>query len=105
VLLWAIGHARELSDVDNFDAYLAGPLEIAYALKPLEQAAAEARARRLALQAATTPAGPPAGIPTVPPPQQQIALDVRMLAWIGGGIVVLVLVLLWKRRQSGGMAV
>jgi hypothetical protein len=104
-LLWAIQHARELTDVDNFDAFLLAPLEYAFALKQLEQGAAEARARRLAAQAATTPATPAPGIPTVPPPQPQIPLDNRMLGAAGVGIAVLVLILLWKRRQSGGMAV
>ena len=101
-LLWAIQHARELTDLDNFDAYLLSPLEYAFALKPLEQGAAEARARRLAAQAAVTP---------VPQPQQsqqqfpQIAVDSRVLGVVGGGIILLLIVVAWKRRNGGGMAV
>lgn len=99
VLLWAINHAKELGDVDNFDAFLFSPLEYAYALKQLDQGAAEMRARRLSLQAAATPA---------PQPQwglSQIPLDNRTLAWVGGGLVVTLLIVWWKRRQSGGVGV
>jgi hypothetical protein len=103
-LLWAIQHARELTDVDNFDAFLLTPLDYAYSLKPLDQGAAECRARRLAAQAAVTPTPQPQQQPQ--PPVPQIPLDNRTLAWGGGALVVLVLIVWWKRRQSaGGMGV
>jgi LPXTG-motif cell wall-anchored protein len=47
VALWAIEHARELTDTDSFDAYLQSPLEYALNLKLLSAGAAEARAWRL----------------------------------------------------------
>ena len=42
VVLWAAQHPKELTDTDNLDAFLLAPLEIVYALKSLDQAAAEA---------------------------------------------------------------
>jgi hypothetical protein len=104
VVMWVVQpeHARQLTDVDNFAAVCLSPLEYVFALKPLEQGAAEARARRLAAQAAVTPA------PQPQQPQQQspqIAVDSRLLGVIGGGIVLLLVIVAWKRRQSGGMAV
>jgi hypothetical protein len=106
VVLWAIqpDHARLLTDVDNYDAFLLSPLEIVYSLKPIEQSAAEARALRLAAQAAVTPAPQPQQQPQ--PQVPQIPLDTRTLAWAGGGLVVLLLIVAWKRRQaSGGIGV
>lgn len=100
VLLWAINHAKELGDVDNFDAFLLSPQEYAFALKQLDQGAAEMRARRLSLQAAATPAPQPSSQPS--PGISQIPLDNRTLAWVGGGLLVVVLIVWWKKRQSSG---
>ncbi len=107
VLLWAINHAKELGDVDNFDAFLLTPLEYAYALKTLDQGAAECRARRLAAQAAVTPAQPQQSQPQQQPQSgiSQIPLDNRTLAWVGGGLLIVVLIVWWKKRQSGGVGV
>jgi len=85
VLLYAIQHANELSDVDCFDAYLLNPLEYAYALRPLGEGAAEARARRLSAHAATIP--------------WRVTLDGRAIA-LGGGILAIVLFLWWRRRRQ-----
>lgn len=82
--VYAIQHANELTDVDNFDAYLLNPLEYAYALRPLSEGAAEVRARRLSAQAAWVP--------------WQVTLDGRAIA-IGGGVLAVVLFLWWRRSR------
>jgi hypothetical protein len=104
VALWAIQHQTELTDSDAEEAYCTAPLDYALGLKPLGDGAAESRARRLAAQAAVTPAQS-----QQPQPQQQpqlglsqIPLDNRTLAWVGGGLLVVVLIVWGKKRQSSG---
>jgi hypothetical protein len=80
VLRYAIDHATELTDGDHFNAYLQSPLEYACALRDLAQGAAEARARRLAGEAAAA--------------RWQVRLDGRTLA-LGGSILALGALLLW----------
>jgi hypothetical protein len=84
VALWAIYHARELSDTDSFDAYVLSPLEYALGLKQLAAGAAEARARRLNQAAMTTPQ----------------PVDERVVIAGGAGFLVIVALLLWRRKQS-----
>ncbi|HYV36635.1 MAG TPA: hypothetical protein VE988_13080 [Gemmataceae bacterium] len=85
VALWAIHHAGELADPDSFDAYMLTPLDYALGLKALEQGAAESRARRLHLAAATP-------IPLT---------NDQKLAILGGvGVVLIVIVWLWRRKQA-----
>ena len=89
VALWAIQHVRELGDIDSFDAYLSSPLEYALGLKPLAAGAAEARARRLhqAAMATTSTAVPP-------------WVSERLVIIVSAGVLVLVAVALWRRKQS-----
>ena len=84
VVIFATMHDNELTDVDNFDAYLLNPLDYAYALRKLSEGAAEARARRLTGQAAATP--------------WQLTLDNRTIA-VGGGILAVILLLWWRSRR------
>jgi hypothetical protein len=91
VALWAIHHASELADMDNFDAYLLGPLDYALGLKQLEAGAAETRARRLSMAVVTTP-----------PPTPPLLADERVVAFGVGGFLVVIALLLWRRRQSSG---
>jgi hypothetical protein len=88
VALWAIHHARELTDTDSFVAYLASPLEYALGLKQLQTGAAEVRARRLNQSAITTTPG---------------VASLSSNGRLGIAVVVLVIVglLLWRRRKSG----
>jgi len=89
VALWAIYHARELSDTDSFDAYLRSPLDYALGLKKLATGVAEARARRLN-QAATTAA------------TWEVPLsDDEKLGIVGVAGLVIAGFLLWRRRGSG----
>lgn len=85
VVLYAMQHATELTDVDNFDAYLFSPLDYAYALRKLSEGAAEARARRLTAKAAAT--------------RWQVTLDGQKLAIIGG-VLGIALLLWWRRRRQ-----
>jgi hypothetical protein len=84
VVVFAMQHEAELTDVDHFDAYLLSPLEYAYGLRKLSEGAAEARARRLSGQAAPW----------------QYTLDGRSVA-IGVGILGLLLLLWWRSRRGG----
>ena len=84
VVLYAMQHENELTDVDHFDAYLLNPLVYAYGLRRLSEGAAESRARRLSGQAAAAP--------------WQMTLDGRTVA-VGGGILALVLLLWWRRGR------
>ncbi|HYV37935.1 MAG TPA: hypothetical protein VE988_19780 [Gemmataceae bacterium] len=85
VALWAIHHAGELADPDSFDAYMLTPLDYALGLKALEQGAAESRARRLHLAAATP-------IP--------LTNDQKLAIFGGVGVVLIVIVWLWRRKQA-----
>lgn len=86
VVIFAMQHDSELTDVDNFDAYLISPLDYCYSLRKLSEGAAEARARRLTGQAAATP--------------WQVTLDGKTVA-VGGGILAVVLLLWWRARRNG----
>jgi hypothetical protein len=89
VALWAIGHARELSDVDSFDAYVISPLDYALGLKALATGAAEARARRLNQAAMTTR------------PWAALSPDDKRVIVIGGvGVLVVAGIVLLRRRQA-----
>lgn len=87
VLIGAIQRKEQLTDIDNFDAYLTTPLEICYSLKSLEQGAAEARARRLSIQAAVTP---------VYPSQSYDWKSIGIVA----ALVCIVLVMWWRKRRQ-----
>jgi hypothetical protein len=86
--LWAIRHARELNDVDSFDAFLFNPLDYALGLRQLETGAAEARARRLSHAATKT--------------RSWAALSADEKLAVAGGVGLLVVggILLWRRKQS-----
>jgi hypothetical protein len=84
VARWAMHHAEELADADNFDAFLMTPLDYSLGLKDLATGAAELRSRRLHLAAMTTP----------------LPVDERLVIAGGAGVVVIILILLWRRRQS-----
>jgi hypothetical protein len=88
VALWAMQHARELTDRDCFDAYLLSPLEYALGLKSLAAGAAEARAWRLN-QAANAP------MPAAPWYGGNEAL---VFAGVAGFVVILALLI--KRRKQ-----
>jgi hypothetical protein len=85
VALWAMRHAGELTDTDSFDAYLNNPLDYALGLKKLEAGAAEARAGRLNHTAMKNSALTP---------------DEKLSIVIGAGFLLVLLALLWRRRQS-----
>ena len=89
VALWAIDHARELTDMDCFDAYLLNPLEYALGLKQLAAGAAEARAWRLN-QAANA---------HMPAPAWHTGNEGLLIAG-AVGFVVIVALLLRRRKQS-----
>jgi len=97
VALWAIDHSKELTDIDQFNAFIASPLEYTLKLKPLETGGAECRAQRLQAQAAATPVQP-VRVQAVPV-QNVIGVDGRLLVFVFGvaGIVAL---LIWKQRQG-----
>ncbi len=93
VASWAIGNAKELIDIDRFDAYLADPLVYALALKKLEDGVAEVRKRRqqaqnyykaLANAQAT-----------------RSAYSWRMFT-LGVGVTVVVLLIVRRLRESNG---
>jgi hypothetical protein len=83
VARWAMQHAEELADADNFDAFLMMPLDYALGLKDLATGATELRARRLHHAAMTVP----------------LPLDDKLIAG-GVGVVVIIMILLWRRKQS-----
>lgn len=91
VCLWAIKHHEELEDADGFEAYVEDPLEYALGLKKLAAGAAEARARRQAALAAPPAAAPPA------PPLPRVTEQEAIL--VGAGILVLIALVIWRRRQ------
>jgi hypothetical protein len=99
VALWAIAHARELREVDSFNAYLLHPLHYAMGLKPLEAGAAEARARRLN-QAAMLP--PPAA-PPAPPPVPPLSADAKLAIAGGAGLITIIGFLWWRRRRKAAI--
>jgi hypothetical protein len=88
-VLWAIQpeHSQALIDVDNFNAFCLNPLEIALALKPLEQCATEARTMRLTAAA-----------------QQNYSLWQYVKDNPAGvavaGVLCVALLLWWRKRQS-----
>jgi hypothetical protein len=84
VVIFAMQHETELTDVDHFDAYLLSPLDYAYSLRKLSEGAAEARARRLSGQAAPW----------------QYTLDGRTVG-VGVSILGLLLLLWWRSRRGG----
>jgi len=57
VAVFAIGHLKELEDIDHFNAFMGNPVEYALGLKDLAAGAAEVRAARLRRQAWATPLG------------------------------------------------
>ena len=77
----------ELGDIDCFDAYLLTPLDYALGLKQLETGAAEARARRLNQAAITTPA-------------VSLTDDQKLAIGVGGGFLFIIVLVLWRRKQS-----
>jgi hypothetical protein len=85
VVLWAIAHVDELTDRDNFDAYLLDPLSYAMAIKNLEQGAAEVR---LGKDVATNR--------RVWSPEA--VLGCRIVA-LGGGVTAIFALLIWRGRQ------
>ena len=85
VALWAIHPARDLCDIDGFNADLQSPLQYALGLKQIETGAAEARAYRL---------NPPA-VP--PPPMASWAPRRRMIRRVG---LVVPIGVGWRGRQS-----
>jgi len=88
VALFAMHNARELADVEEFDAYLQSPLEYALGLKPLAVGAAEARALRLNAQAAAT---------------RPWAADAFQVIAAFGGVVAMFALLAWHRRRQRGV--
>ena len=86
VALFAIHHARELNDLDSFDACLLSPLDYAMGLKALETGAAEARARRLNQAATTTPWLSPG--------------DAKMAIFVSVGTLVVIGLVLWRRKKA-----
>jgi LPXTG-motif cell wall-anchored protein len=89
VALWAIHHSQELTDTDNFDAYLISPLEYALGLKQLAAGAAEARVRRLNRAAMATS-----------PSLASLLADQKLAIVVGLGFLSIVGLLFWRRRKS-----
>lgn len=87
VALFALDHLDELRDPDAFTGFLTDGLEVSLALKPLQQAASEARARRLYSQA-QQPA------PYHPQQQQSFRFPEELKPWAIGAIVLAAVVLL-----------
>ena len=93
VAVWAIQHVEELSDVDQFGAFMLAPLDYALGLQSLSAGAAQYRANRLA---------------TPPPPAAPLTLsDLRLPSdWrpiaVCGAAVVLAAWYLWRRRLRQG---
>lgn len=93
VAIWALQHAAELRDVDNFGAFLIAPLQYVLSLQSLSTGAAQYRANRLAA-AATPPPAPPQAIYDFRMPS-----DWRPIA-VGGSVVLLAVWWLWRRRNG-----
>jgi hypothetical protein len=108
IALFALECHRELEDLDAFEAYLADPLTIAMRLKPLAQAAAEMRAKRLqglevadaiaqALQQQAAKESKSIKLPDLT--QINWKENQSFLLVVGG--IILVIVLACGRRRSG----
>jgi hypothetical protein len=85
VALFAIDHARELGDLEKFDAYMINPLDYALGLKNLEVSAAELRSRR-SNQATIMP--------------RALSADEKLAVVGVGCLIILAGLILWQRRQS-----
>jgi hypothetical protein len=85
VLFWAVQHQVQLTDPHCLEAYCLDPLQYALGLRPLEEGAAELRARRLSAQAG--------------PPPWQSSVDAQKLALLAGGLL-LVGLLWWRSRRQ-----
>jgi hypothetical protein len=83
VARWAMLHAPELADPDNFDAYVMSPLNYALGLKQIAVGAAEVRARRLHHAAISMP----------------LPVDEKLVIAGGVGLFLIVVLLLRRRRQ------
>ena len=97
VAVFAVGHARELADQDSFDAYVQNPLEYALGLKQLAAGASEMQVRRLNGQAAAPPPLPTASLPALS------ITDWQIIAASAAGLLVLVALAAWRRRQRRGL--